>query len=746
MRRKEVSELRNFALLYVIGTFIIMVCLFAMKGYCQEKPATPEEAAGQEGEEKEDEPLKVPQSPEEKKALQDKKEEESSYDEVVLKDGAKIKGRVEDPGGATIKVKQKLGWVSILKRDIKELHLRSDPYAGEYDDDVVHLKSGKEIRGNAQISPDGKNLTVTVTKDGQKHSVTFPYGDVSRIEWAKERKERFKKLKQFEDPLTGIIEGLLNELSSKEDAVWKAGRDKLVGLGVFAADYLNDRLSELKEPVASRVKNVLKIYSIKSYVSPEAVESLGTGIYEKLISSKKEEKLAMLKKLVLFEEDSAVGLLMHMAKQKDEISQVRNFCLHNLAEKDQNESLVRLMMQAGEKDGWLRLAAALYLADNGVYAGMPHFISALRMRDPGMRELAAEKLRQASGENHGFDAQGTEKEREASIAKWGKWWKEHSAEVMRQSAKVLTSRIPDDDRSFSEVYKKRAHIFWDKEELKKAEESFRKALELNPSNLSARLSLAILLYSEMGKGKEARKEFKLIVKRYSEEAGPMIRKLAFYHTALLDLSESKWENALHNLQSAIVLDGQFADGYIALGKTYYIQAVNDETISRRSLQELPETEREESEQRRKDVIKRSVRALGIGLAFLDKDIRRYMSMDFRQRRRAAERELQERLGTKAEGLTQVEWEASLKKILLQKKARVCSMLADSYALQLDWNKAARYLGDASRLAPDEPGYLCRLGSALAAGGRRKEASEAFERCLKIDPGNETAVRGLEDLK
>jgi tetratricopeptide (TPR) repeat protein len=368
------------------------------------------------------------------------------------------------------------------------------------------------------------------------------------------------------------------------------------------------------------------------------------------------------------------------------------------------------------------------------------------MQDPGVRKLTAEKLRQASGKNFGFNPDGTQKEREIAIAKWEKWWKQHSAEVLRQSAKVLGSSVAEDDRGFSLVYQKRAHTSWDKGELDAAKEGFRKALELDPSNLAARLSLAVLLYTEMGKTREARKELKLILKRYSEEASPMVRKLTFYHVALLDLTGGRWESAIHNLQAAILLDRSFADGYIALGRTYYIQAVSDKAISRESLLKLPEAEREVHKQRRSLIIERSVRALEYGLALLDKDIRRSMSMDFLKRRRKAERELQERLGAKAEGLTQAELEASFKKTLLVKKARVCSMLADSYALKLEWRKAARYLKDAARLVPESAAYLCKLGTALAVAGCRKEAREAFERVLKIDPENETAIQGLEDLR
>ncbi len=734
------------ACVWVMGT-VASVLLLASLAYGQpEKEPEP-------GKEK-DAPFEVPQSPEEKKALEessgDGQEKEGQYDLVVLKDNTKIRGRVVDPGGPAIRVEQKLGAVSILKSQIKELHLASDPDAGEGGEDVVHLRTGGEIRGHAQISKDGKNLTVTIRENGREHTVTFPYVDVIKIEYAKDRKERLRKqIKALQDPLSGKIKSMLEELSSTDEAVWQAAKKKLVALGVFAIDNLKEVLAELEEPTASRVKQVLKTNELKSYISGEAARRFTrlerVDIYELLVTAKDKEKLKALRRLALFEDDGAVPLLSYMAKHKDESAEVRNFCLHSLAKADRNVELLRLMAQAPKDEGWLRVACALYLADNGIYAGAPHFVSALRHRDPGMRRLAAERLRQASGKNFAFKPDGTEEEREAPIKKWETWWDQHSAEILRQSAKVL-GEVGDDDRSFSQIYQKRGHTSWGKGKPQEAAENFRRALELDPSNLGARLSLVVVLYTELGKKDDARRELKLILKRYGEQAGPMVRKLAFYHTALLDLSEGKWKGALHNLQAAIALDGRFADGYIALGKTYYIQIVNDDQIARERLILLPENERDVFERQRRTVIECSVRALEIGLGLLDQDIRSYTSIDFRKRRRRVEREDREHLGAKAEGLTQVQSEAAFKDMLLRKKARVCAMLADSYAMGLEWRRAAEVLRYATRLAPDKPEYLCSLGSALAAGGRREEAREAFERCLKIDPKNKAAIRGLKDLK
>jgi len=696
-------------------------------------------------------PVEVPKSPEEEalqKQAEEDKQDADCYDKVVLKDGAEIKGRIVDPGGPTIRVEQKLGAISILKSQIKELKLNEKRMSDSADEDVIHLKTGEELRGKVTSSEDGKELVIEVTKEGQEHKVKLPRGDVLKIEWAKDKKERLEKqIESIEDPFTSVVNEMIDVLSSEDPAARRDAGEKLKGLGIFALDYMKERLPSLDEPGASRIREILRIAEIKSFVSPETAKALKKNVYEELVSSGTEEKQILLRQIILLEDDGASQLLMHIAKQKEEEVEVRNFCLHSLASADRNYELLKLMSEAEKNDGWLRLASALHLADNGIYAGAPHLISALRMRDPGMRWVAVEKLRKASGRNFGFDPKGTEAEREQAVKKWETWWEENSAEVLRHSAKQMSSKpISDDDKGFSELYQKRGHNSWDKGKREEARENFRKALELDPSNLSARLALAILLYSEFKENKEARREIRLVLKRYGKEASPVIQKLGYYHTALLDLSDGDWASALHNLQVAIGLDGNFTDGYIALGRTYYLQAVNDKTISRETIMRLPETERQEIKRRRKDVIERSVRALEIGLSHIDDDIRDYTNMDFRKKRREVERELGERPGARPGGSSKGDSEIAFKEALLDKKAKTCASLAESYAMQLEWRKAARCLSDAAQLAPDEPQYFCKLGNALAAAGKREEAREAFKRCLKLDPKNKTAKEGLEDLK
>jgi tetratricopeptide (TPR) repeat protein len=693
----------------------------------------------------------VPQSPEEKaalKALESAKEEEAQLDEVVLSDGTRIRGRVVDPGGPAIKVIRESGgtrgYVSILKRDIRELRLRSDPGAGVLREDVVYLTGGQELHGRAEISKDGQTVSVTITKEGEEQTVTFPRAEVIRIERAANR----EKSSGLKDSLSETIDKRLAELALSDEKASKAAADKLISLGVFAIGYLRERLPKLEGRAAEEVARILRINEIKSYISADAMKAFNKpgekNIYERLTSSDEEAKLKTLRELDLIEEGEIAPLLCYLARQKKEGAKVRGYCLHRLAQTEHNRDLLSLMT---EDDGWLRLAAALHLADNGIYAGVPHFLAALGMSDEKFRKVAVEKLRLASGENFGFDPAGPEKERVAAVKKWEEWWNKNSDRLLRQAMKMVSSKqIPDDDRSFSRIYRRRAEEAWAAGKFEQALGSFEKSIELDPSNLTARLSKAIMLYTELAKNKEAMGELKTILRRYSDELVPMIRKQALYHAAMISLSEGNWRDAIHNLQNAIGLDERYMDGYIALGKTYYIQAVTDEMISRERLSLLPKSERAEFEQLRKEVIGKSVRSLVIGRSLLDKQVTMYSNKEFLQKRREEETKIEQRRGEKAGGPSQAEQESAIRKALSDRKAQVCDMLADSYGLQLEWAKAASCLDEAVRLSPKNSSYACKLGSARAAAGDSKGARAAFEKCLELDPGNKKAVEGLKDLK
>jgi tetratricopeptide (TPR) repeat protein len=720
--------------------------------YCQEKPEAPDKPPAGE----KDKPVVIPQSPEEKEALkqlESAKKEEDQLDEVVLADGTKIRGRVVDPGGPAVKVIRESGAthgsVSILKRDIKELHLRSDPGAEVLHEDVVHLAGGQEIRGCAQVSADGATVSVTMKKEGKEQTVAFPRSEVIRIEYAPSRDQAAKNAPvQLKDSLGEIIDKRLSELASADEEVSNAAAEKLVSLGVFAVGHLKEKLPKLEEAVARKVARIIEINEIKSYISAEAMKAFNKpgekNIYERLTSTDADAKLATLQELSLIEEGEMAPLLCHLARQKKEAAEVRVYCLHMLAQAEHNNDLLELMT---EDDGWLRLAAALHLADNGIYAGVPHFIAALNMSDEKYRKVAVEKLRQASGENFGFDPAGPEKERLAAIKKWEDWWSKNSDKVLRQSLKLISSKqIADDDRSFSRIYHKRAEEAWAAGKFEQALESFGKSVELDPSNLTARLSKAIMLYTELGKNKEAMSEISTILRRYSDELVPMIRKQALYHAAMISLSEGNWRDAIHDLQSAITLDERYTDGYIALGKTYYVQAVTDDMIARERLSLLPKDEREEFEQLRKEVIGKSVRSLEIGLSLLDEQVRLYANQDFLKMRREEESKVEERRGTKSEGPSRTEQESAVKEALSGRKAQVCDMLADSYSLQMEWRKAANCLSEAVKLSPENTQYLCKLGATLAASGDSKGAREAYQKCLELDPGNQKATEGLKNLK
>jgi tetratricopeptide (TPR) repeat protein len=61
------------------------------------------------------------------------------------------------------------------------------------------------------------------------------------------------------------------------------------------------------------------------------------------------------------------------------------------------------------------------------------------------------------------------------------------------------------------------------------------------------------------------------------------------------------------------------------------------------------------------------------------------------------------------------------------------------------HEAEEHLVEASRLEPNNAAHFVNLGRLYLAGRVLRKAREAFERALRLDPGNEKAREELGDL-
>ncbi len=70
------------------------------------------------------------------------------------------------------------------------------------------------------------------------------------------------------------------------------------------------------------------------------------------------------------------------------------------------------------------------------------------------------------------------------------------------------------------------------------------------------------------------------------------------------------------------------------------------------------------------------------------------------------------------------------------------------ALKLEkrWHEAGKFLNLAIKLDPLNPDYLAELGNIFIQLGFKLRAKKTFEKVIKLDPFNGTAIKGLKNVK
>jgi tetratricopeptide (TPR) repeat protein len=292
----------------------------------------------------------------------------------------------------------------------------------------------------------------------------------------------------------------------------------------------------------------------------------------------------------------------------DDSPRVRAYCVSQLAALRRFDELAEVLKM---NDGQLRLAAAFALGDQGILAGVPILIEALRLSDPELRAVAAQKLTEYTGQHFGYRPQGTPEDREAAIARWNQWWNENGAELVRTS---LRTHAPDSVGStITTEERDRAKELWSEANrrialamreqapdastgpapagapaapapqsaasrragLDQAQELLRQALDLDPSLSSARMTRAVLLYEELGRPRDAEKELFLILDRaeHDDTQDPnAAKKFANYHLGMICLREGMWERATVRFSQALQYDPDFGDALLAMGDTHLARA------------------------------------------------------------------------------------------------------------------------------------------------------------------------------
>lgn len=111
---------------------------------------------------------------------------------------------------------------------------------------------------------------------------------------------------------------------------------------------------------------------------------------------------------------------------RDSSSYSRSAAANALGKLGDKEAVSHLRSSLYDRNLWVRNASARALARLGENEGIPVLIrnleSEAQERDNLVRAQAAEFLREVTGENFGFDPQGSPAARQEAIRRWQEWW------------------------------------------------------------------------------------------------------------------------------------------------------------------------------------------------------------------------------------------------------------------------------------------------------------------------------------
>ena len=650
------------------------------------------------------------------KAAQAPTKQQQETDEVEMKDGRVLRGWVVDTGGPTILLRGKHGSITLLKRDIKRIRFARERKEVAQNDRVFR-KDGTVVVGQVSVDPEKRIVVVTKRTKSGRVKVVIPYDEVQKIEKASEAvRGRFWKR----------VEELVAKLRTGDEKEQKAAEEQLIKMGVFAEEPL--KTMRFKQPVRVQkvIDRVLKICDLNRYLTPRMVEEV-KDIHKRLMSNNAQVKIEVLKELMLGYMDATIPLLKYLALHAGEDGLVRGYCLAALARLGRYRDVAELLKS---RDGRLRFAAAVALADAGMYLGLPQLIGGLRMKEVAVRRMALERLRRIAGSDFGYDARKGLKGQQAALQKWQKWYEANKERIIRQACKKLMPQtVTEDERLFARAKVEEGYELWRRGRLAEALAAFQRAAELDPGCAKAHLAATIIAYSLDKDFKKARKRLMrllLMPERLTEETRREIR----YQLGQMALDVGDWKEALHQFRATLFVDAAFAPAYEGLARACLLCLKKGKA---------------EDEGGVEVVARKALDAARLSLAYIDSELANITDPDFLAKVRKLREEVVLRSGKHIKLRTD-EDVAAYEDALKTAKAGVLCVVAEIYAQLRRYDDAAGALQDACRLRPKDAWLHYRLAAALLMAGDKAGAKKALKTACRLAPKQRLFRETLQALE
>jgi len=586
--------------------------------------------------------------------------------------------------------------------------------------DKVFLVDGSVLEGRVSVDEDAGMLVLKRRHGEQEQELRIPLSEVRKIEKARSE--------ELSDPIVEEVKKRVKMLGRDDEKVVAEARRWLLDMGIFAVDYLRKVRLSLPLKAQKEVEKILKVAEMNARITPKVLDIIN-DFHRRILEGDAEEKVQVLKEVLLVMGNAAVPLFVFIAEQKDEYPAVRSFCVNAVSKMHRYDEIVKFLKS---DDGRLRLVAALVLTDAGIYLGLEQLIDALKLRDAEVRKTAFERLVKVAGCDFSYDPKVDPAKQMDALLKWRKWWEARKEEFTKSGLRQLVPQtVSDDERVTAAECAEKAYSLWAAGDLQGALRHLKLAVEINPWDVKARCNYAILLYLVGKENKKAKEEFQKLLFVFSKKLTEQTRQEIRYHLGQIALSEGDWKEAIHQFQSLLFMNKRYAPAYGGLAYALFLQLKTDK-----------ELEKDAAE--REIVVTRALRAVKVAIAYTDSEIAEVRDPEMRVAIREADKDVLTRSGRRVRIDTDREL-VEYERLLVSRKAEFFSLMGEIYGYRKLWGKAVEAYTEAHMCKPENTHYLCRLGLALALNGDVEGAREAYKRALNIDPDCIEAKEGLNTL-
>ncbi|MGE3163460.1 MAG: hypothetical protein AB7O52_00990 [Planctomycetota bacterium] len=469
-----------------------------------------------------------------------------------------VEGRVFDLGGSALDVVLRHGSRQVPKSSVERWQVVDGGETGPVRP-VLVLKNGHEVSGDITFDSSRGDYVVKV----EVGEARYPAQDVVRL---------VQPNGICSDGAFSPRRGLQDRLDEAVDKVRKGtpreqseALEYLAKCGYFALKTLQ---REVGIEADSRLRRLLASGQVLASV-PADVEKSIPDFFAVLTTGLEADRVGILRDAFLLQGEELFPLLGALLLDETQPAAVRSFAVDILQRLQRVPELVQAYQLA---QGPAQLAVAIALGDAGIYVGIPTLIEALALDSPGVRELAAAKLEEYTGESFGYRAGDASLARTA-VAQWQDWWRLHEPQVTEQLQQLLTPGVRTNARARATALWRQGNEAWDRNESGRAYDLFRSAVDEDATFLQPFLCLGIIDYQQRARFEEGKTWFLRALRRAPLDADRDVMRLLYYHLGRVHKKVLESEEARSAFLRSIAIDPYYADAWYDLGDTIYEDAL-----------------------------------------------------------------------------------------------------------------------------------------------------------------------------